>query len=135
MSVVSVRCKNSVYNSDTTHCKNDDIKKSTPLRKLHYSLEMLSKSALFYKLSDTSECVLQIFPKFKVLCLQFLLPFYASGRGFEPLSRCCTFFFVVVVGSCALALLLFYPLLYLNTILHLLHQHQTFSSVSRFGIV
>lgn len=59
---------------DTTHCKSDGIKKSTPLRKLHYSLEMLSKSALFYKLSDTSDCVLQIFPKFKVLCLQFLLP-------------------------------------------------------------
>lgn len=58
----------------SSNCCRGDTKQFAHLRHFKYSLEMLSKSSLFYKLSKRAECTLQIFPQFKVVCLQFRLP-------------------------------------------------------------
>ena len=39
-----------------------------------YSLEMLHKSMVFYKLSQSTNCTVQFFPHFKLMCLVFHLP-------------------------------------------------------------
>lgn len=52
----------------TGHSKHVNIKNH------RYSLELLHKSLVFYKLSQSTTCIVQFFPHFKLLCLVFHLP-------------------------------------------------------------